>query len=161
MDIQVASNFERYLYYRVGADAAQLRKLMKGFDAHGRLSVPLDEHGRVDELFVAGVGSTADTLATIRRYFERHDYLLDPHTAVGVHVAEQHLDPAAPTICLATAHPAKFSAAIRQATGRDAAHHPLLDQLADLPTRCTVLPADADAVRAFIAQHTETEGRRR
>ena len=161
MDIQVASNFERYLYYRVGSDAAQLRKLMKGFDAHGRLTVPLDAHRRVDELFAAGVGATADTLATIRRYFERHDYLLDPHTAVGVHVAEQHLDPGAPTICLATAHPAKFSAAIRQATGRDAAHHPLLDQLADLPTRCTVLPADTDAVRAFIAQHAGAEDRRR
>ena len=75
--------------------------------------------------------------------------------AVGVHVAEQYLDPEAPTICLATAHPAKFGAAILEATGADLAHHPLLDALADLPTRCTTLPAASAAVRDFINAHAQ------
>ena len=55
-----------------------------------------------------------------------------------------------PTICLATAHPAKFGEAIRQATGDDLAHHPLLDELADRPTRCTQLPASRGAVAAYL-----------
>ena len=148
MDIQVASNFERYLFDRVGGDATQLRALMGQFGREGRLRVVGS-----DPLFVAGVGDTAATCATIRNYYAAHGYLLDPHTAVGVHVAEQFLDPEAPTICLATAHPAKFSQAIREAIGEDVAHHPLLDALADLPTRCTKLPADAGAVRDFIAAH--------
>jgi threonine synthase len=150
MDIQVASNFERYLFDRVGGDAAQLRALMEQFGREGRLRV-----AGCDPLFAAGVGDTAATLATIKRYHEQYDYLLDPHTAVGVHVAEQFLDPEAPMICLATAHPAKFSAAIQQATGQDLAHHPILDALADLPTRCTTLPAEVAAVRDFIAAHAQ------
>ena len=150
MDIQVARNFERYLFDRVVGDATKLRGLMERFACEGKLHV----EGR-DPLFVAGVGNTAATLATIRKYHTECDYLLDPHTAVGVHVAEQFLDPEAPTICLATAHPAKFGDAILQATGKDLAHHPILDALADLPTRCTTLPANAAAVRDFIAAHAQ------
>jgi threonine synthase len=148
MDIQVASNFERYLFDRVGGDAARLRALMAQFAREGKLKV--EGH---DPLFVAGVGDRAATRATIRKYHEQYGYLLDPHTAVGVHVAEQFLDPEAPTICLATAHPAKFGDAIREATGQNLAHHPILDALADLPTRCTRLPAEAAAVRDFITAH--------
>ena len=148
MDIQVASNFERYLYYRLGGDAAALRAAMDAFGRTGALTAP----GR-DELFRAGVGDTANTLATIRRYHEHHGYLLDPHTAVGVHVAEPHLAADEPMICLATAHPAKFSAAIERATGRDLAHHPVLDALRDAPTRCARIPNDEQAVREFVAAH--------
>ena len=153
MDIQVASNFERYLYYRLGEDPAKLTALMRAFGSTGRLSVPPLADGSVDALFAAGVGTTADTLATIRKYHELYHYLLDPHTAVGVHVAEQHLQAGEPTVCLATAHPAKFSEAIREATGKDLAHHEFLDKLADAETRMTVLPADETAVRKFIEEH--------
>lgn len=155
MDIQVASNFERYLYYKVGEEPAKLTALMRDFGAKGCLSVPLDAERRVDDLFLAGVGTTADTLATIRKYHELYHYLLDPHTAVGVHVAEQHLKAGEPTVCLATAHPAKFSKAIREATGMDLAHHECLDKLADAETRLTVLPADEAAVRKFIEEHVD------
>lgn len=149
MDIQVASNFERYLFYRMGRDPATLREAMSTFTRAGALTVP-----GCDPLFRAGVGDTASTLATIRSYHEKHGYLLDPHTAVGVHVAEPHLAPDEPMICLSTAHPAKFSAAIEQATGRDLAHHPVLDALRDAPTRCARLPNDEAAVREFVAAHS-------
>jgi threonine synthase len=151
MDIQVASNFERYLYYRVGSDAGRLSALMQDFSQAGRLQLPLRAGESVDELFRAGVGNTAQTLATIRRYWKEHRYLLDPHTAVGVAVAEPHLRANEPMICLATAHPAKFPQAIRDATGEDLAHHPTLDALADAPTRCDRLPNDEKAVRAYVA----------
>jgi threonine synthase len=145
MDIQVASNFERYLHYRAGGDSRRLCGWMEAFRRDGRLEI-----GGGDDAFAAGRGDTAATLATIREFWTRHRCLLDPHTAVGVHVALQHLDPAAPMICLATAHPAKFGDAIRQATGEDLAHHPILDALAGLPVRCARLPADREAVARFI-----------
>ncbi len=148
MDIQVASNFERYLYYRAGADATRVRSLMDGFHRTGRLSL---DDGR-DPLLVAGRGDTAATLAAIGACHARYGYLLDPHSAVGYHVSGAHLDDAIPMICLATAHPAKFGDAIAQATGGDLAHHPLLDALETAPTRCTTVPADAGAVRAFVAE---------
>ena len=152
MDIQVASNFERYLYYKLDEDGAKLAGLMKQFSASGKLTVPVSARGRVDDLFIAGVGSTPATLEIIGRYYREHKYLLDPHTAVGVSVAEKHLDPNIPTLCLATAHPAKFSRAIEDATGV-VPHHEILDNLAGAPTRCTVLPADKKTVQDFITQH--------
>lgn len=150
MDIQVASNFERYLYYRVGEDGAKLSETMRAFARSGSLRMaPLPGRG-IDPLFVAGAADTAATLRTIREFHERHGYLLDPHTAVGVDVALKHLDPGEPMICLATAHPAKFAEAIREATGKDIARHPAIDALSGRPTRCEKLPASVSAVREFI-----------
>jgi threonine synthase len=149
MDIQVASNFERYLYYRLGGDSAKLVEHMQQFGRAGSMSLALKPGEAVDELFAAGVGTTADTLATIKRYEREHAYVMDPHTAVGVFVGEQHIVDGEPMICLATAHPAKFSQAIRDAIGRDVTH-PALEKLRDAPTRCDVLPADEKAVRAYL-----------
>ncbi len=153
MDIQVASNFERYLFERVGRNAEDLCSLMKGFTASGRLTIEPGSEGVVDALFRAGVGSTRDTLGVIRRYHEEYGYLLDPHTAVGVYVGEQHGSDDEPMICLATAHPAKFSKAIEDAVGEDIARHEILEALKDADTRCERLPADLEAVRDYVAAH--------
>jgi threonine synthase len=147
MDIQVASNFERYLYYRVGRDPERVRSLMSMFARGGRI-----ELGGREQAIVAGCGTVDDTAGTIRRYFQHYDYVLDPHTAVGVTVAERHLDDDIPTVCLATAHPAKFPDTIREVVGEDVARHPTIDRLMDLPTRCTVLPASKAAVEALIRE---------
>jgi len=146
MDIQVASNFERYLYYLAGEDAATLKQWMAEFKAAGSLTPGVSPHA----CFAAGRGDTAGTLATIREYWTRYAYLLDPHTAVGVTVGSQFLDPSIPMICLATAHPAKFGGAIIRATGLDVAHHPILDALAALPTRMRVVPADTTTVAGIV-----------
>ena len=156
MDIQVASNFERYLYHKVGCDSARLCELMRQFASTGALRVAPGSGSVVDRDVVAGVCSRAECLEVIGRYHRRHGYLLDPHTAVGVAVAERFEGAIRPTICLSTAHPAKFAEAIQQATGNDLAHHPTLDALADLPTRCAMLPNDAAAVRQFIEKVLES-----
>jgi len=146
MDIQVASNFERYLYYRVGGDAQKLCDLMAGFARTGSLRV-----SGADPAFAAASASTEETAAAIRTWYRTYGYLLDPHTAVGIAVAQRFLRQGEPTVCLATAHPAKFPAAIRDALGgEDAARHPDIDGLMHLPTRCAVLPAAKDAVQDFI-----------
>jgi len=150
MDVQVASNFERYLYYKVGCDSGRLCSLIEQFAATGSLRIDVAEDGIVDAAFVAGAGTRAQCLDAIRRYREEHDYLLDPHTAVGVAVAEMQGLAGPPVICLATAHPAKFPEAIKEATGEDLARHPGIDALRGLPTRCEVLPNDTQAVREFI-----------
>jgi len=147
MDIQVASNFERFLYYRAGCDPRQVVQWMENFQRTGKLELQAG-----DDVVCAGRGDTAATLATIRNYWTKHHYLLDPHSAVGVHVAEQNLDDSSPMICLATAHPAKFGDAILQATGKDLAHHPILDALANLRTRCTRLPANRAVIADYVAR---------
>lgn len=152
MDIQVASNFERYFYYLSGRDGARVKEAMEGFAKSGvlKLSPP---RSPVDPLFAAGVGDTKKALGAIRRYHQMYSYLLDPHTAVGVSVAENFLEAEAPTICLATAHPAKFPNAITNAIGLDVARHPILEALKDKPTKCYSLPASEDAVREFVQRH--------
>ena len=150
MDIQVASNFERYLYYRLGESPETVRILMKTFATTGRLALPFSDGESIDGLIVAGVGDTEATLQTIREFHEEHDYLLDPHSAVGVSVGRRFMDESEPMICLATAHPAKFPAAIEQATGNDLAHHEVIEALADIPTRSDVVAAEADTIRAYM-----------
>ncbi|NLC80226.1 MAG: threonine synthase, partial [Lentisphaerae bacterium] len=146
MDIQVASNFERYLYDLADKDPARLSRWMAAFKATGTLTPDVAPHA----CFCAGRGDTEMTLKTIKAYWDACGYLLDPHTAVGVAVGLRHLQDGIPMICLATAHPAKFGEAIMQATGLDLAHHPLLDALAELPTRVRAVPASKEAVAAIV-----------
>ena len=162
MDIQVASNFERYLYYKVNRDAERLADLMSEFKRTGMLRIEPDLPGQADRLFEAAPACRADILAAIRGCYERYGYVIDPHTSCGCSVVQSLVGAAAggsgrggdvePTICIATAHPSKFPAAIEEATGLDlpGAHHPAIDSLANLPTRCTDLPNDTDAVRKYI-----------
>jgi len=150
MDIQVASNFERYLYHRVGSDPVRLGELMRSFAQTGALEVQPEPDGAVDHNFAAGVGTVEDCLATIGRCWREHGYLLDPHSAIGVAVAERVYKNGAPVLCVATAHPAKFPEAVQRAVGRDAACHPAIEALRDLPTRCATLPNDEEAVRRFM-----------
>ena len=101
-------------------------------------------------MFGAAAASEDDVQATIAKFYRERQYLLDPHTAVGVSVAMKAGLEGDPVVCLATAHPAKFPDAIRQATGKDLARHGAIDALMHLPTRCQVLPNDQQAVRRFI-----------
>ena len=150
MDIQVASNFERYLYYCLHGDTRALVKFMADFAHTGHASLP--EAGPVSELFMADLSTQEDTLRTIKDTYAAHRYLLDPHTAVGVSVGQRQ-PTSSPLICLATAHPAKFPEAIQKAIGQDIAHHPTLDGLGRMPTRKKNLPADKVAVQNYLRTH--------
>jgi threonine synthase len=156
MDIQVASNFERLLYDLCDRDGAQVGRLMAGFAQRRELAVPADALGRARELFDAASAGEEQTSATMAEVFRATGELVDPHTAVGIRVGRQcRLDPATPLVCLATAHPAKFPAAVQRATGV----MPILPaRLADLHQRAErfdVLPNELGAIKAHI-QHCVT-----
>ncbi len=152
MDIQVASNFERYLHYRAGGDPARVQEWMERFRREGEVALTAGGAPLDDPVLRGGSADDEAILATIRAWWERHRYLLDPHTAAGVHVAERNLEPGVPMICLATAHPAKFPEAVRRATGADLARHPLLDALEGRPVRAVRLPASREAVAGHLAR---------
>ncbi|MEM7393952.1 MAG: threonine synthase [Verrucomicrobiota bacterium] len=152
MDIQVASNFERYLYYLMNEDGNKLTKLMGEFDEKKEIRIPFEEDQPLDDPIVAGVGTSNDTVNMIRKYYKEYDYILDPHTAVGVSVGEKHLEDDVPMICLATAHPAKFRLAIKKAIQREVSHE-ITDAVMHSPTRCEVLPPDEKAVQDFLKKN--------
>jgi len=151
MDIQVASNFERFLYYRLGENAEALRTAMETFSAEGAFH--LNDGAPIDELICAQAVGKAETLATISTVYEEEGYLLDPHTAVGVAAGRALRRGDEPLVCLATAHPAKFPDAVDGAVGQTVATHPRVAGLAGLPKRSTALPASEAAVKAFIEAH--------
>lgn len=146
MDIQVASNFERYLYYKLGKDAGAVKAAMSQFAKERKLVV----NDYIDADFAAGAGDTATTMAIIARYYSEYGYLLDPHTAVGVSVAEKLQLDNVPAICLATAHPAKFAATIDKAVGEGLAVHPTLEALKTLPTRKVLLDPVKEVIQGYV-----------
>ena len=149
MDIQVSSNFERYLYYKTGKDPEKLTEFMAQFANRGKAEMRFNSTS-FDAGFVAASVSDDETTATIRRYFETHEYLVDPHTAVGLAVAERYRDPQVPLLSLSTAHPAKFEDVIGKALPGVSVSHPTLEALRHLPTRKTVLDVDVQAVKKMI-----------
>ena len=152
MDIQAASNFERYLYYLMDCEPDLVRESMLKFSVDGKLYLQ-DYLAHIKRDFVASSVSETEVLETIRKYFKGHRYILDPHTAVGVRAAEQHRDLGIPMVCLATAHPAKFGATVEKAIERQPDIPACLAGLAEKQSRCEVMDADVEAVTAYIEQH--------
>ncbi len=123
MDIQAASNFERFQYYAKRIDAGKL--------------------------FTATRADDGEIVSIIRAVHHRHQYVIDPHTACGF----KDLDPARPSVVLATAHPAKFPEAIRAAIGQEITH-PTLEALKAKPVVKHRMKAEAEAIKRFIAANT-------
>jgi threonine synthase len=153
MDIQVASNFERYLYYLVDEDPARVREMFSHFAENGRMEFSAAERATVCSDFLSQSVDRDETLDTISSFYGETGYLLDPHTAVGVKAALDHLECGATIICLATAHPAKFDEAVITATGKEPERPSSLAGIEKLPSRCEVLEADLAEIRGFIERH--------
>jgi len=86
--------------------------------------------------------------------YQRYGTMIDTHTADGIKVAREYLDPGVPMVVLETAQPVKFGETIREALGREADRPQGFEELESLPQRFDVLPADAERIKAFIARHT-------
>jgi threonine synthase len=137
-----------------GRDVAEL---LTRFRAERRVRLPADKLKRLRALFAAGRASDEETIATIARIHRATGELLDPHTAVGVHVTEQiPAKRGVARVTLACAHPAKFPDAVERATGIRPALPPRLADLHARPERVSVLPNDVQVLRAFIAERTRT-----
>ncbi len=157
MDIQVASNFERALFEAAGRDRPWVSKAMRDFTGTRRLEIPAPVLADLQRRYLAASGSDAETRAAIARIHERFGLVIDPHTAVGVAVADKTSGALkGPVVLLATAHPAKFPEAIRQAIGITEETPPKLAGIMSLEERYTVLPNEAGAVRTFVLERTGT-----
>jgi len=150
MDIQVASNFERYLFHLFGEDPARVRDAFAELKSKGRIGFSDEEMTQVRRDFCSVSVDQAQTLDTIGSFYKETGYLLDPHTAVGVRAALELFPDDALRVCLATAHPAKFSDAVEKAIGTPTPVPPAVAALEGKPTRCEVMDADLAAVREFI-----------
>ena len=152
MDIMVSSNFERMLFDVYGRDAGAIRQLMDDF-VDGSMTIAAEPFAKINSLFSSFRLDDSGTAKIIHDVFQDAEYLLDPHTAIGVEAGRQtRTNAAVPMVCLATAHPAKFPEAIEHAN---------LDVKADLPLhmsdlfkreeRYKVLENDIQVLHKYIA----------
>ncbi|MGJ7563218.1 threonine synthase [Variovorax sp. GB1R11] len=159
MDISKASNFERFVFDLVGRDAARLRQLfVEDLGLQGSFDLSADpafKQAAERFGFKSGRSTHADRLATIRDTEKRFATLVDPHTADGLKAAREQLAPGVPMVVLETALPIKFAATLVEALGEEPERPKRFEGIEALPKRVVKLPADAEAVKAYIAQNCD------
>jgi threonine synthase len=144
MDIQVSSNFERFLYLSIGRDSAKVREVMNTFKTSG--GYKFENFDR--DTFSASRCTDAQIPAIIKDVYQKYGYVVDPHTAC----AFVDLSKERPSLVLATASPAKFPDTIVAAIGVEPTN-PSLERLKKLPLKKHLLKADVGEIRAFIDRH--------
>jgi len=154
MDIMVSSNFERLMFDLYGRDGKALAKQM---DAWKTASGSIEEHRwqSARQLFDSFSLNDQETCEMIKSVFDKTEYLIDPHTAIGVGAARQcRRDKTIPMVTLATAHPVKFPEAVEK-SGVDIIpelpHH--LADLYEREEKYSVLPNDLQSVHDFVIQN--------
>ncbi len=153
MDISKASNFERYIYDIVGRSAARVRELWTELALKGGFSLSASEMQVVRQSgFVSAKSTHADRINTIRDVFQKEGLVVDPHTADGIYAARQYARPGVKMLALETALPAKFADTIREAIDADPEMPAAYVGIENNEQRFTVMPADAEAVKRFIAE---------
>ena len=155
MDIQVSSNLERLLFESLGRDGAAVTALLGAFRADGDVSVPVGVLESLRDEFDADRLDEDDVIAVMRAAHASDGVLLDPHTAVGIGVAQRMVrarggETGSPVICLATAHPAKFPDAVEAATGVRPEAPAGLAAVMDRPERVEYSAADLASVQALV-----------
>ena len=150
MDIQISSNLERLLFEVLDGDGAATEGLLKQFRSSGRAGLAPEQHQRIRAEFSGDRLDDSETLEVMGRVHASSQRFIDPHTAVGVGVAERCRRPGELVVTLATAHPAKFPEAVERATGSAPEPPPALAEVADRPERCASLPNDIAAIKHFV-----------
>jgi len=157
MDISKASNFERFVFDLVGRDGARTRALFEGeLGRSGRFDLsadPVFAEAAQRFGFASSRSTHADRLATIRDTERRFATLIDTHTADGLKAAREHLAPGVAMVVLETALPIKFAETIVEALGTEPERPARFAGIESLPKRVVRLPADVEAVKAYIARH--------
>lgn len=151
MDIQVSSNFERLLFESSERDPVLVRNAMENLKKSGCFNLGEKQLKNIRFLFSAGKSNVSETAQMIDRVYKENGYLVDPHTAVALKVARENKQPYIPMIVLATAHPAKFPDAIKNACGINAPCPSCLNDLMEREERFISLANDEKIVKDYIS----------
>ncbi|MFO1424522.1 MAG: threonine synthase [Candidatus Competibacteraceae bacterium] len=155
MDISKASNFERFIFDRVGRDPAVVRALWREVDTRGFFDLSGTDAFRAvaDSGFVSGSSNHQNRMAVIRWVHQESGIVIDTHTADGVKVGLEYREAGVPLLCLETALPVKFEESIVEALGRPPERPAGYEHLEALPQRFEVMDAEVAAIKAYIARH--------
>lgn len=154
MDIQVSSNFERYLCELMGHDHASLIKIMDSFKKNKTFKMSAELIQAARQEFSAHRCSDIDTMSMMKNCYEATGVLVDPHTAVAMHGAMETIseNPDVPMVILACAHPSKFPQAVSQAVGIKPPAVPRLVDVMKKAEHYMAMPNDLKKIKSFIEQ---------
>ena len=151
MDIQVSSNFERYLCDLLGRDTNSISQLMDSFKKRGKFKIGDEYMNKAREVFDSFRCDDSQTKMLMKACYHETGYILDPHTAVGLYAGMQvREDPSIPLVSLACAHPSKFPDAVEDAIGLRPELPPHLADLYDRKEHVTSLENDLAKVKDFV-----------
>jgi threonine synthase len=140
MDIQAASNFERYLYFMLNKDQGRVRDVMQRMKAGERVTFP-----KMTSSIRSSRMDNETIPKAIAQMWQDWQYVMDPHTACAfTDMAQDRV-----SVVLSTASPAKFPEVVQEATGSEPVH-PTLEALKSKPLRTYPLPAKEAAVKEFV-----------
>ena len=152
MDIQMPSNFERYLYYLNRQHPEKIAELMRELQANNELEFRGSLLGRIQKDFIAADATDAEIGAIIKKVYAMSDYIIDPHTACAVHAVYEMEMVDYSTVCLATASPAKFPEFIKKTLDF---YPPVPDAIRAIegkPKRFDVIPSNVETVKNYIKE---------
>lgn len=159
MDIQVSSNFERLLFEAENRNSNAVVRMMSGLSQSGSFGLSSDAYQFILKSFKSGRSDEIKTAQTIKDTLADSNYLLDPHTAVAVGVANEHMEKNStgdqcPMVTLSTAHPAKFPQAVFDASGVSPALPDWTGDLMEREERFSVLENSQEKLEEFIRSHS-------
>ncbi len=157
MDISKASNFERFVFDLMGRDGAQTKALFHDqLNATGSFDVsasPAFRSAAATYGFASGKSTHANRLATIQSVHAQTGTMIDTHTADGVKVAREHLQPGVPMVVLETALPIKFAQTIEEALGQSPPRPAGFEGIEALPKRVRLMPPDVALIKRYIVEN--------
>lgn len=154
MDIQISSNFERLLFDLYDRDADKTKAAMMEFRENGEFKIEDDALLKMKMIFKSDRSNDNITKHVIHDTYKRYNYMLDPHSATGIHAADVFADDDrdTPIVCMATAHPAKFPDAVEQATNVRPPLPMHMTDLYDREERYKILENDINEVKKYILE---------
>jgi len=149
MDIQVASNFERLLFYIVGEDGDKVNSMMNNLHDKGFFQLNKNEINEIKKDFIAVKVSDKETLSIIKEVYEKNQFILDPHTATAFGAIKKNND-LSNLVALGTAHPYKFFETVKEAIGKDVSPPKQLEKIVDKDEKFDILENNISQVKKYI-----------
>ena len=149
MDIQVASNFERLIFDICSCNSSETLKLMNDFNEKGELTLKKENLNKIHESFFSESLSEEETRFVISETYKKEGTLIDPHTAVGIGVANK-VSLEDDMVVLGTAHPAKFSDVVMKETSKKPELPENLEKILNQKEKFEELPKDLKKVKDYI-----------
>jgi threonine synthase len=115
MDILISSNLERFLYDLTDRDDKIVADLMNQLNTNGVYEISADVKEKLQAMFCAGCSNDAETMAAIKEYADKYDYVIDTHTAVAMSVYDKYAAETGDktkTVIASTASPFKFNQSV-------------------------------------------------